>query len=309
MFSKVLLFFALLNLVSGRKVHIQVRENVTQSCPNVDSDVIDEGSLKITMKMLRNDKPDEEDEGKDEVTITDVNGETRQIDFPGCYRVKVSFKMLRPIENPYIEAFMQLGQNVPCKSEDSILNLRGVDSICANVTRPAQWCPESYNSQLREMLGGKTTCKFCSLCENVKENVKDNESKLSKIKKFLSNEGREECSNKDDVHRYTFKMCTPTRDEFNNEDGDTKDKIEEYWQYLKQGIMTTVIHVMDRSPITTGRAEQCQKMCNTLNDASKMANPSYKGTLSKSIEKLCAPVDSYAACLYHTVKFDVNSDL
>lgn len=66
----------------------------------MDSDVIDESSLKITMKMLKNDNPEEEDEEKDEVTITDINGETRQIDFPGCYRVKVSFKMLRPIENP-----------------------------------------------------------------------------------------------------------------------------------------------------------------------------------------------------------------
>lgn len=50
--------------------------------------------------MLKTDNPDEEDEEKDEVTITDINGETRKIDFPGCYRVKVSFKMLRPIENP-----------------------------------------------------------------------------------------------------------------------------------------------------------------------------------------------------------------
>ncbi|EGT55855.1 hypothetical protein CAEBREN_31426 [Caenorhabditis brenneri] len=156
--------------------------------------------------MLKNENPEEEDDEKDEVTITDINGETRHIDFPGCYRVKVSFKMLRPIENPYIEAFMQLGQNVPCKSEDAIQNLRGVESICANVTRPTQWCPESYNSQLREMLGGKTTCKFCSLCENVKENVKENESKLNKLKKFLSNEGKEECSTTDNIHRYTFKV-------------------------------------------------------------------------------------------------------
>lgn len=76
-----------------------------------------------------------------------------------------------------------------------------------------------------------------------------------------------------------------------------------------QGIMTTVIHVMDRSPMKAGRAEQCQKMCATFADDSKMTNPNYKATLSKSIEKLCAPVDSYAACLYHTVKFDVNTDM
>ncbi|KAF1757437.1 hypothetical protein GCK72_013893 [Caenorhabditis remanei] len=309
MFLKFLILLTIPSLAFSRKIHIQVRENVTQSCPNVDSDVIDESSLKITMKMLKNENPEEEDDEKDEVTITDINGETRQIDFPGCYRVKVSFKMLRPIENPYIEAFMQLGQNVPCKSEDTIQNLRGVDSICANVTRPTQWCPESYNSQLREMLGGKTTCKFCSLCENVKENVKDNESKLSKLKKFLSNEGKEECSTTDNIHRYTFKMCTPTQDDLNKEGTDTKDKVEEYWQYLKQGIMTTVIHVMDRNPMKSGRAEQCQKMCEVYGDSSKMSNSNYKQTLTKSIEKLCAPVDTYAACLYHTVKFDVNSDL
>lgn len=29
-------------------------------------------------------------------------------------------------------------------------------------------------------------------------------------------------------------MCTPTQDDINKEESDTKDKIEEYWQYLKQ---------------------------------------------------------------------------
>ncbi|CAI5448020.1 unnamed protein product [Caenorhabditis angaria] len=302
MFKIILLIFLFgLVSVSSKKIHIQIRDNVTQSCPNVDSDLIDESSLKISMKMLKSSNQEDDGEEKDEVTITDLNGETRKIDFPGCYRVKVSFKMLRNIENPYIEAFMQLGQNIPCQSEEKLQNLRGVESICTNVTKPASWCPQSYNSQLRNMLGNKKSCKFCSLCENAKD-----ESKLSKIRKFVTNEGRQECSTKDDIHRYTFKMCTPNQSEVNENDEISKDKIEEYWHYLKQGIMTTVIHVMDRSPMTTKRSDQCQKMCGTFMDST--LNPTYKKTLEKSIEKLCAPVDTYAACLYHTVKFDVNSD-
>ncbi|CAB3406787.1 unnamed protein product [Caenorhabditis bovis] len=294
--------------VEAKKVHIRIRDNITQSCPNVDSDVIDESSLKISMKLLKNDDEGDDDE-KDEVLITDLSGETRRIDFPGCYRVKINFKMLKRIENPHIEAFMQLGQNVPCQSEEAAQNLRGVASICANVTSPTNWCPESYNSHVRGMLQGKSTCRFCQLCENIKEN----DSKLSKIRKFITNdEGRrEECSTKDDVHRYSFKMCTPTKDDLNNEEDDTKVKVEEYWQYLKQvkidGIMTTVIHVMDRSAMTSKRGAQCQQMCETLNRSE--TSSSYKETLERSIERLCAPVDTYAACLYHTVKFDVNTDV
>uniref|UniRef100_A0A1I7V0C7 DBD_Tnp_Mut domain-containing protein n=1 Tax=Caenorhabditis tropicalis TaxID=1561998 RepID=A0A1I7V0C7_9PELO len=93
-------------------------------------------------------------------------------------------------------------------------------------------------------------------------------------------------------------------------DGAWKDqKNEKGGQKGQQGIMTTVIHVMDRNLMKSGRAEQCQKMCEVFGDSSKMANSNYKQTLTKSIERMCAPVDTYAACLYHTVKFDVNSNL
>ncbi|CAD6198092.1 unnamed protein product [Caenorhabditis auriculariae] len=272
----------------AKTVQIRLRENVTQTCPNVDSDLIDESSLKISMKMLPREGSDDDD-SKDE-----------KITFPGCYRVKMSFRMKRTIHNPYIEAFMQLGQNMPCRGEGN--SLTGIDSICTNITT-GNWCPKSHNSQLRDMLIGKQTCQFCHLCDSLTKDSSD----VRKIKKFVSNDGPEECSTEQDLHTYSFKMCTPTRDEL-NEDGENRDKLEEYWQYLKQGIMTTVIHVMDRQPLPQSRSTQCQRMCDTLSDEQGVSD-TYRQTLRRSIENMCAPVDAYAACLYHTVKFDLNSDL
>lgn len=126
-----------------------------------------------------------------------------------------------------------------------------------------------------------------------------------------------------------------------------------------QGVLTAVIHVMDREPVQQSQIQQCQKMCNTME---KSVSGSYKvssvkfietkwgrnfiseekllfaksywgawiiegkfwqifselsfhpnifdfqSTLLKTIESMCAPKDSYAACVYHTVKFDVNGD-
>ncbi|KHJ79220.1 hypothetical protein OESDEN_21140 [Oesophagostomum dentatum] len=105
--------------------------------------------------MVPNDEDENEDDegGTDQVILTDVNGQSRKISFPGCYRVKLSFRMNRPIENPYIEAFLQLGQNIPCRSEGYSA---AVSNVCTNITR-GNWCPQSSNNQLRSMLANKDT--------------------------------------------------------------------------------------------------------------------------------------------------------
>ncbi|VDM80519.1 unnamed protein product [Strongylus vulgaris] len=118
----LLLALILPSCIFSKTVMLTVRENFTQSCPN------------------------------GMVILTDINGQSRQITFPGCYQVKLSFKMTRPIENPYIEAFLQLGQNIPCRSEGRT----SVSNICTNITK-TNWCPQSRNHELRNMLTNKET--------------------------------------------------------------------------------------------------------------------------------------------------------
>uniref|UniRef100_A0A0M3HJ67 Uncharacterized protein n=1 Tax=Ascaris lumbricoides TaxID=6252 RepID=A0A0M3HJ67_ASCLU len=63
--------------------------------------------------------------------------------------------------NPYVEAFLQLGTNIPCQSDSA----RRIANICTNITRN-NWCPESVNTKLREMLKGKKTW-FVDFSENL----------------------------------------------------------------------------------------------------------------------------------------------
>lgn len=69
-----------------------------------------------------------------------------------CYNIQLSFRLNRPLKNPYVEAFLQLGTNIPCESEAS----RGVSNFCTNITQ-SNWCPQSTNEQLRRLLNGKKT--------------------------------------------------------------------------------------------------------------------------------------------------------
>ncbi|WKY04630.1 hypothetical protein Q1695_005554 [Nippostrongylus brasiliensis] len=294
-----LIVFLLPVLATSKLIQLRVRENFTQACPNVRSDLIDRSSLRFSFDMLSNDNEDEE--GGDQVILTDVNGETRTISFPGCYQVRLSFKMRQPIQNPYIEAFLQLGENIPCRSEG-----RGgaaVSNICTNITR-SNWCPQSVNDQLRGMLANKETCQFCHLCDTIRS---ETSKESSEWKQYVFNEGSEKCDTTADRQTLYFKMCTPSRSELNEKHGDSRDKLEEYWNYLKQGVMTAVVHVMDRSELDSNRRQQCQKMCSTYS-SKRGVSYSYRNTLLKSIESLCTPRDDYAACVYHTVKFDINGD-
>ncbi|KJH44477.1 hypothetical protein DICVIV_09485 [Dictyocaulus viviparus] len=249
--------------------------------------------------MMPNDDDDEE-EGVDQVILTDVDGESRSISFPGCYRAKVSFRMKKPIINPYIEAFLQLGQNIPCRSDRRTF----VSNICTNITQ-TNWCPQSQNSQLRRMLIDKETCQFCHICDTVKGETHKDKSDWNR---YIIAGGSEECDLTRDRQTFQFKMCSPSRAELNDQNNEERNKLEEYWNYLKQGVLTAVVHVMDRSELTTQRRQQCQKMCKTYSNRRGISQ-NYRTTLLKSIESLCTPFDEYAACVYHTVKFDINTDL
>ncbi|KAK6749215.1 hypothetical protein RB195_001672 [Necator americanus] len=297
----VLLVLLLPTYTLSKTVVLTVRENFTQSCPNVKSDIIDRSSVKFTFDMISNedDENDDEESSSDQVILTDVNGKSRSITFPGCYRVKLSFKMNRPIENPYIEAFLQLGQNIPCRAEGRT----AVSSICTNITK-TNWCPQSANNQLRNMLTNKQTCQFCHICDTIKEEVN---RETSEWKEYVFNEGSEKCDATQGRQTLRFKMCAPSRREVNEKHGDARDKLQEYWNYLKQGILTAVVHVMDRSELDNSKRQQCHKMCSTYSNKRGISS-SYRNTLLKSIESLCTPKDTYAACVYHTVKFDINGD-
>ncbi|PIO67072.1 hypothetical protein TELCIR_11193 [Teladorsagia circumcincta] len=227
-------------LVSSKLIQLTVRENFTQPCPNVKSDLIDRSSLRFSFDMVPNED-EEEDEG-DKVVLTDMNGETRTISFPGCYRVKLSFKMRQPIQNP----------------------------------------------------------SFCHLCDTVKE---EGNKRSSELRQYVLNEGSEKCDTQQDRQTLYFKMCTPSRRELNERHGDARDKMEEYWNYLKQGVLTAVVHVMDRSDLDENRRQQCQKMCHTYT-SKRGVSFSYRNTLLKSIESLCTPRDDYAAYYRNTTSLE-----
>lgn len=75
-----------------------------------------------------------------------------------------------------------------------------------------------------------------------------------------------------------------------------------------QGVLNVVMHVVDRKPHSKGKQQQCEKMCTTMT-ANKTNSKSYRNTLIRTLDKVCAPADEYVACLYHTMKFDVLDPL
>lgn len=60
--------------------------------------------------------------------------------------------MVKPLSNPHIEAFLQLGTNIPCQPTNS----NSISNICTNITQ-TNWCPQSSNEKLRIMLKDKKT--------------------------------------------------------------------------------------------------------------------------------------------------------
>ena len=76
-----------------------------------------------------------------------------------------------------------------------------------------------------------------------------------------------------------------------------------------QGVLTAVVHILNRSEIEATRKNVCQKLCDSLGSNNRYASESYKATVLNSIEKLCAPKDSYEACIYHTARFNIDGSL
>ena len=97
-------------------------------------------------------------ESIDQVTVISQNGESRTMSFPGCYRVRLSFRLKKPLQNPYIEAFLQLGTNLPCQSADQG-PIGTISNVCTNITQ-SNWCPMSQHGLLRQMLNQKQTWYF-----------------------------------------------------------------------------------------------------------------------------------------------------
>ncbi|TMS38840.1 hypothetical protein L596_005476 [Steinernema carpocapsae] len=295
MFSPVLLLlFVVVACGNARHVQIFIRDNVTQSCPNVHSDIIDQSSVRLSFDMLPSSNPS----GRDQVTVVTRTGETRTVSFPGCYQVRLSFRMKRKIVNPYVEAFLQMGTNIPCQTvhnEDA----GPLSHICGNVTK-TNWCPQSQNSRLRSQLNMKSTCHFCNLCQTA-------QTEGGTARKYITLDNpHQECRTDQDIQTISFKMCTPDKKDIRKANADHEGKLEEYWNYLKQGVLTAVVHVMDRGAVSESTKNQCARMCSILDGQSMSA--SYRTTLMETIQNRCVPEDTYAACVYHTLKFDVNGD-
>ncbi|EJW72322.1 hypothetical protein WUBG_16772, partial [Wuchereria bancrofti] len=70
------------------------------------------------------------------------------------------------------------------------------------------------------------------------------------------------------------------------------------------GVLTAVVHIMDRPHVRTTNLRQCQRLCRTYENYPAISE-SYRATLHQTIEELCVPADSYVACIYHTIRFDV----
>uniref|UniRef100_A0AC35TP35 Secreted protein n=1 Tax=Rhabditophanes sp. KR3021 TaxID=114890 RepID=A0AC35TP35_9BILA len=274
--------------IAAKDITIMMRENITTSCPNMNSEVVDADSIKFKFNPI----PDPSTSNKDSVTFIAEDGKQSNLRFPGCYKVDLSFKVKKPIVNPYIEAFFTMGTNLPCRQYNNN-QFSEITNICTNITQ-SNWCPESQHNGLRGMLQDKNTCKFCNLCGSL-------DSEEEKIKKYV-NSNDAECETGKNFQKLSFKMCTPTQKELR--EGDSESKLSEYWSYLKQGVLTAVVHVIDRTEMESNKMRQCQKMCHTTNE-DNVVNESYGTKLFKKLTQLCTPKDKHVACAYHTMKFDV----
>ncbi|KAK0400246.1 hypothetical protein QR680_003419 [Steinernema hermaphroditum] len=296
MFSTALLVLLVAIVgTNARHIQIHIRDNITQSCPNVRSDIIDQHSIRLSFDMLPSDNPHG---SKDQVTVVTRDGQARTVHFPGCYQVKLSFRMKKVIVNPYIEAFLQMGTNLPCQA-DHEEDAGTLSHICGNVTK-TNWCPQSQNQKLRSQLNMKSTCRFCNLCQTV-------QAEGGQTRKYITLDNpHQECRTDQDIQTISFKMCTPDKKDIRKANTEHEGKLEEYWNYLKQGVLTAVVHVMDRGVVSDTMKNQCARMCSILEGQSVSA--SYRTTLMETIQTRCVPQDTYAACVYHTLKFDVNGD-
>ncbi|KAI6171006.1 hypothetical protein M3Y97_01095100 [Aphelenchoides bicaudatus] len=212
---------------NAKNIQIHLRENVTMKCPNVNSDVVDQKSFKFTFHEL---PAEGHSLTNDQLVLTDSNGRKTSLRFPGCYRIKLEFRLNRPLKNPYIETFMRMGTNLPCQLDSTANIEQNSHSLCTNISRPADWCPESRNKQLRTMLRDKSTCRFCNLCEKAKQSSQTEQHFISTD----STKNNQQCKTDKLRQSVEFKVCTPDRKSMHKMNEDNDGKFDEYWQYLKQ---------------------------------------------------------------------------
>uniref|UniRef100_A0A1I8EG27 Phlebovirus glycoprotein G2 fusion domain-containing protein n=1 Tax=Wuchereria bancrofti TaxID=6293 RepID=A0A1I8EG27_WUCBA len=142
-------FLHVIFITTARQIHIIIRDNVTQACPGQHFELIDRKTINVQFELMSSVGD------ADQLLITGQNGNRQTITFPGCFRARLNFQLKKLINNPYIESFIQLGTNIPCKmEEDEVTN--NVKHICTNITEE-NWCPQSDNQKLRSMLSGKST--------------------------------------------------------------------------------------------------------------------------------------------------------
>uniref|UniRef100_A0A8L7T0V1 Bm3040, isoform c n=1 Tax=Brugia malayi TaxID=6279 RepID=A0A8L7T0V1_BRUMA len=306
-------------IITARQIHIIIRDNVTQACPSrksafqkslltkiakfllcyyvaekilnmfQHSELIDRKTISVQFELM----PLAGD--ADQLLITGQNGNRQTITFPGCFRARLNFQLKKLINNPYIESFIQFGTNIPCKVEEDEVT-SNVKRICTNITEK-NWCPQSDNQKLRSMLNGKSTCRFCNLCQPLKSFDKDLES-------YIQSEGPDHCNSTSLYKTFILKICTPSSQQLREKNLHYNGRSEEYWNYLKQGVLTAVVHIMDRPHVRATSLRQCQRLCRTYENYPTISE-SYRATLHQTIEELCVPADSYVACIYHTLRFDV----
>ncbi|KAI6227578.1 hypothetical protein M3Y99_01236300 [Aphelenchoides fujianensis] len=294
-----LLVLCLLQLdsIAGKTIRIAVRENVTIPCPNTNSDVVDRKSLQFKIEELPS--VGGRSLTSDQLVVIGANGQqSAVVRFPGCYRVNLKFRLKRPIAHPYIEASTRMGMTLPCESTPTLSRAPSAN-VCTNLTRPVDWCPSSANEQLRRMTSNQPTCRFCNLCEHAHQS-----DPIARRYVTADQQTMESCKTDQLEQSLHFQICTPDRKTMHQTNEESDGKFDKYWDYLKQGVLSVVVHVADRRPLSAAKSRQCERLCSTLNGGSARSS-SYRNTLDKTINSLCTPTDEYVACIFHTLKFDV----
>lgn len=114
----------------------------------VPSNIVNQRSIKLKFNEIPSSM-----KSSDELQMISQDGKLTTLKFPSCYRVQMSFELLKPLKDPYIELFMQMGSApLPCQEEERENVV--VHNFCTNITT-VNWCPKSENTKLRQMTKGR----------------------------------------------------------------------------------------------------------------------------------------------------------
>lgn len=291
-------------VLGGADIRVRVDSTTVQQCPNVanDKDVVEKVELDIKSKYSVSNV--------DNVTFFTQNG-TKQhtITFPGCYEMKLNVKFKRPISNPYAEVFLMMGDHIPCRKYASKEHPK--DEICRNKTDNLKnWCPRSVNPFLEDvksrMSDGKSeavqSCHFCNLCEHARDGTNGSQKFVS-----LRTGGIDKnCifNNPNEPYSLTLDVCTPSKDEIKK--ADENGKLAEYWDYLKNGNLQIIVHMLERATMGPTETGNCDRLCDRY-EKQVQVSQSYAETMKVQLKQICTPRDTYFACVYSTIKFTVST--